>query len=191
MFVFALFNLQGTSALAVANLAIIASNFSFVKYFFQILANFFSNLFFVTRSPERSHIIALPPPFVNTFFPFFPTYFFIPQLVAKHILLPQNVVTASPPAVQFAQPATFDFFDPVVLGANLCSLPLLISCAIIPVQTGFRRTRPSYEVFLNAPTEQSSLPPHRSPPPQSHRSPERIAIFSLLLPNLGLGVQNR
>ena len=62
-------------ALASANSVIIAPMFSFVKHFFQILANFFSVRFFLARSPERLHILPDVSPFVNTFFHIFAIIF--------------------------------------------------------------------------------------------------------------------
>ena len=55
---------------AAANFDILSQNFSFVKYFFRVFPNFFLFCSFLSRSPERSHILADYSLFVKHFFDF-------------------------------------------------------------------------------------------------------------------------
>ena len=74
LFVFALFNLQGTDFVprqGAVNSVILARRLSFVKNFFQVLSNFFQHPLFSRLSPKRFDILPSPGPFVKRFFHFF------------------------------------------------------------------------------------------------------------------------
>ena len=87
MFVFALFNLQGTVLASASGLShsaeslfILAQLFPFVKNFFQVFSNFFFSAFCVVlpvlrRSSGNSHIIAPILCFVKHFFHYFSLFF--------------------------------------------------------------------------------------------------------------------